>query len=91
MSLMYDKLLQFQPTSDLLGLIQVLVIVFGEEPPVFSKTAASNPPRPSYAPGGTPYPTGRYSRPHLVIDSRTMPATALNSIEMFNVSNLVQH
>jgi len=49
-----------QPQSDLQGLIQVLVCIFGEEPPVFAKpqanqthaTAASQPPY------HTPYPTG---------------------------------
>ena len=27
----------YQPRSDLLGLIQILIMIFGEEPPVFSK------------------------------------------------------
>lgn len=27
----------FQPQSDLYGLIQVMIVVFGEEPPVFSR------------------------------------------------------
>ncbi|KAJ8315558.1 hypothetical protein KUTeg_007708 [Tegillarca granosa] len=59
------------PQSDLLGLIQILVIVFSEEPPVFSRTQApptggirtpypshgsSNPPYPSSG-GGFPMPT----------------------------------
>ncbi|XP_056015299.1 tumor susceptibility gene 101 protein-like isoform X2 [Ostrea edulis] len=52
------------PQSDLLGLIQILVIVFGEEPPVFSRAAAltaqSHPPYPGAGPtpypGQTPYP-----------------------------------
>ncbi|KAK2158995.1 hypothetical protein NP493_1748g00001 [Ridgeia piscesae] len=46
------------PQADLLGLFQVLIIVFGEDPPVYSKVAA--PPRPAYPPtthdGNTPYP-----------------------------------
>lgn len=40
------------PQSDLLGLIQILVIVFGEEPPVFSRQsqmAQSRPPTPGPA------------------------------------------
>ena len=46
-----------QPTSDLLGLIQVLAIVFGEEPPVFSRSASRPQPPPYPAAGATPYPT----------------------------------
>lgn len=46
------------PQADLIGLFQVLIIVFGEDPPVYSKAAA--PPRPSYPPstqeGNMPYP-----------------------------------
>ena len=49
-----------QPTSDLLGLIQVLAIVFGEEPPVFSRSASRPQPPPYPAAGATPYPaTGK--------------------------------
>ncbi|XP_053545322.1 tumor susceptibility gene 101 protein [Bombina bombina] len=54
------------PPSDLLGLIQILIVVFGEEPPVFSRSAApapypmypaTGPPNTSYIPGGMPpYP-----------------------------------
>ncbi|KAI0210696.1 hypothetical protein LSAT2_004542 [Lamellibrachia satsuma] len=36
------------PQADLIGLFQVLVIIFGEDPPVYSKVAA--PPRPAYPP-----------------------------------------
>ena len=46
-----------QPTSDLLGLIQVLAIIFGEEPPVFSRSALRPHPPPYPAAGATPYPT----------------------------------
>ncbi|XP_075423792.1 tumor susceptibility gene 101 protein [Ascaphus truei] len=51
------------PPSDLLGLIQILVVVFGEEPPVFSRSAApapypmynaAGPPNASYMPGMPP-------------------------------------
>lgn len=43
------------PDSDLLGMIQILTIVFGEEPPVYSKSQSA-PPR--YQPTSqTPYPT----------------------------------
>lgn len=53
------------PSSDLLGLIQILAIVFGEEPPVFSKqqttpATSSQPPYPmTQQPAGSmaPYPT----------------------------------
>lgn len=44
------------PQSDLLGLIQILVIVFSEEPPVFSKSAAQQSRPPPYSSGQTPYP-----------------------------------
>ena len=50
--------LSFQPGSDLLGLVQVLVVVFGEEPPVFSKT--STPQRP---PPPVPYTTASVGVP----------------------------
>ncbi|XP_005990546.1 tumor susceptibility 101a [Latimeria chalumnae] len=59
------------PHSDLYGLIQVMIVVFGEEPPVFSRPAAqtpypsyqaAGPPNASYMPGMTPgvssYPPG---------------------------------
>ncbi|XP_077568230.1 tumor susceptibility gene 101 protein-like [Stigmatopora nigra] len=48
------------PHSDLYGLIQVMIVVFGEEPPVFSRPTtqapyqafqAAGPPNPSYVPG----------------------------------------
>jgi hypothetical protein len=52
--------------SFLLGLIQILVIVFSEEPPVFSRTQGSQNTRPPPFAGGptqTPYPSqaGKYS------------------------------
>uniref|UniRef100_UPI00398EE465 tumor susceptibility 101a n=1 Tax=Pristiophorus japonicus TaxID=55135 RepID=UPI00398EE465 len=49
-----------KPHSDLFGLIQVMIVMFGEEPPVFSRPAApptypqytaAGPPTPSYMPG----------------------------------------
>jgi hypothetical protein len=54
----------FQPQSDLLGLIQILAIVFGEEPPVFSKAAAVSAQfhMPYPVAGTTPYP-GQTSYP----------------------------
>lgn len=33
----------FQPHSDLYGLIQIMIVVFGEEPPVFSRPATQAP------------------------------------------------
>ncbi|CAC5394602.1 TSG101 [Mytilus coruscus] len=46
------------PQSDLLGLIQILVIVFSEEPPVFSRSASSQNRPPPYQGGSQqpPYP-----------------------------------
>ncbi|KAM5247280.1 tumor susceptibility gene 101 protein isoform 2-T2 [Ctenodactylus gundi] len=59
------------PQSDLLGLIQVMIVVFGEEPPVFSRPTisapyppyqATGPPNTSYMPnmpgGISAYPSG---------------------------------
>ncbi|XP_060119208.1 tumor susceptibility gene 101 protein isoform X3 [Heteronotia binoei] len=59
------------PQSDLIGLIQVMIVVFGEEPPVFSRPTisasyppypATGPPNTSYMPampsGMSPYPPG---------------------------------
>ncbi|NXI48441.1 TS101 protein, partial [Galbula dea] len=64
------------PQSDLLELIQVMIVVFGEEPPVFSRPTASSgyspyqatgPPTTSYVPGipgGIPtYPAGSTPNP----------------------------
>ncbi|XP_036440216.1 tumor susceptibility gene 101 protein [Colossoma macropomum] len=41
------------PQSDLFGLIQVMIVVFGEEPPVFSRPT-TQPPYQSYQPAGPP-------------------------------------
>jgi len=46
------KLVYSQNSSDLLGLIQVMIMTFGDRPPVYSKQ------RPDMAPS-TPYPTQR--------------------------------
>ncbi|XP_015675102.1 tumor susceptibility gene 101 protein isoform X2 [Protobothrops mucrosquamatus] len=59
------------PQSDLIGLIQVMIVVFGEEPPVFSRPTisasyppyqATGPPNTSYMPGMpsgiSPFPPG---------------------------------
>nr|XP_033783744.1 tumor susceptibility gene 101 protein [Geotrypetes seraphini] len=65
------------PQSDLLGLIQVMIVVFGDEPPVFARPSvpapypppyqATGPPNASYMPGIpagiTPYPPGHASNP----------------------------
>ncbi|OXB74142.1 UNVERIFIED_CONTAM: hypothetical protein H355_004479 [Colinus virginianus] len=63
------------PQSDLLELIQVMIVVFAEEPPVFSRPTASasyqpyqatGPPTTSYVPGMpgvSPYPTGSAANP----------------------------
>lgn len=44
------------PSSDLMGLIQILIMVFGEECPVFSRVPARPPPPGS---GQPPYPMGQ--------------------------------
>lgn len=45
----------FKPKSDLSGVIQIMAIVFGEEPPVFARPpGAVQPQRP-------PYPTNSYN------------------------------
>lgn len=55
------------PQSDLLGLIQVLCIVFGDEPPVFSKNSApQRPPPPTPYSGSStnlPYPAAGSGMP----------------------------
>ncbi|KAJ8343182.1 hypothetical protein SKAU_G00305110 [Synaphobranchus kaupii] len=60
------------PQSDLYGLIQVMIVVFGEEPPVFSRPTtqtpfqASGPPNASYMPGMptvSPYGPGHTANP----------------------------
>ncbi|XP_028916160.1 tumor susceptibility gene 101 protein isoform X1 [Ornithorhynchus anatinus] len=64
------------PQSDLLGLIQVMIVVFGDEPPVFSRPTvsasyppyqATGPPNTSYMPGMpsgiSPYPPGHPPNP----------------------------
>uniref|UniRef100_A0A8C1G0C0 Tumor susceptibility 101b n=1 Tax=Cyprinus carpio TaxID=7962 RepID=A0A8C1G0C0_CYPCA len=62
------------PQSELLGLIQVMVVVFGEEPPVFSRPTtqatypafpAAGPPNTSYMPStpGLPYGQGHSANP----------------------------
>ena len=43
------KYYTLQPGSDLTGLIQIMIMIFGEEPPVFSK--------PQKPPSALPYPT----------------------------------
>jgi len=66
--------MMLQPQSDLSGVIQVLVCVFGEEPPVFAKSqsqpaATAQPPYPPHmtqppaatAAGYAPYPTSGQS------------------------------
>lgn len=42
-----------QPQSDLYGLIQVMIVVFGEEPPVFSRPT-TQPPYQAFQAAGTP-------------------------------------
>ncbi|KAL3275189.1 hypothetical protein HHI36_019958 [Cryptolaemus montrouzieri] len=42
-------------TSDLLGLIQVMIVTFGEQPPVFAKPANKEVPYPTNSFGSTPY------------------------------------
>ncbi|XP_076853689.1 tumor susceptibility gene 101 protein [Brachyhypopomus gauderio] len=62
------------PQSDLFGLIQVMIVVFGDEPPVFSRPATqtpysafqtAGPPNPSYMPNppGSPFPQSHSPNP----------------------------
>ncbi|XP_028357444.1 tumor susceptibility gene 101 protein isoform X1 [Physeter macrocephalus] len=58
------------PQSDLLGLIQVMIVVFGEEPPVFSRPtiSASYPPYQATGPPNTYQVSGFFGgilRPHI--------------------------
>lgn len=48
-----------QPQSDLYGLIQVMIVVFGEEPPVFSRPT-TQPPYQAFQATGTP--NGKWPR-----------------------------
>ncbi|NP_001086736.1 tumor susceptibility 101 L homeolog [Xenopus laevis] len=60
------------PPSDLLGLIQILIVVFGEEPPVFSRSTAPAP-YPMYPATGPPNSLlGVSLLPPLVSDSLPM-------------------
>ncbi|XP_033124479.1 tumor susceptibility gene 101 protein-like [Anneissia japonica] len=43
------------PNSDLIGLIQVMSVVFGEASPVYAKPPQAAPPRPQYPSGGSPH------------------------------------
>ena len=45
-----------QPSSDLIGLIQVMSAVFGENSPVFAR-GSQPPPRPTYTPAAQPPPS----------------------------------
>ncbi|KAG1935079.1 tumor susceptibility gene 101 protein [Pimephales promelas] len=59
------------PQSNLFGLIQVMIVVFGDEPPVFSRPStqaafpAAGPPNTSYMPStpGLPYSQGHSANP----------------------------
>lgn len=73
------------PQSDLYGLIQVMIVVFGEEPPVFSRPSsqaaypafpAAGPPNTSYmpTPQGLPYSQGHSANPG-VFQGYPYPAT----------------
>lgn len=49
---LFNNLYNFlQTQSDLLGLIQVMICTFGEQPPVYAKPKNETPPQ------ATPYPT----------------------------------
>lgn len=45
--ILFIPLLRFQPSSDLLGLIQVMIVTFGDFPPVYSKPKENNAPYPA--------------------------------------------
>jgi len=80
MSVIYVIGVMLQPQSDLSGVIQVLVCVFGDEPPVFAKpqsqpTPAAQPPYPPHitqpptttATGYTPYPISGQASHNVVV------------------------
>lgn len=52
-SVIKPLLFALQPQSDLYGLIQVMIVVFGEEPPVFSRPTTQGP-FPTYQAAGPP-------------------------------------
>lgn len=66
------------PNSDLLGMIQILTIVFGDEPPVYSKAASQQPAQTRYPsqPSNTPYPAASMSYP---MPMPSMPGTQTNT------------
>ncbi|KAH3737966.1 hypothetical protein DPMN_044565 [Dreissena polymorpha] len=65
------------PNSDLLGLIQILVIVFGDEPPVYSRSQATNQPQPlRYPTQGTPYPPAGGEQMQAPSSSRSISSDA---------------
>lgn len=51
--MLFSLLLAPQPQSDLFGLIQVMIVVFGEEPPVFSRPT-TQPPYQAFQAAGPP-------------------------------------
>lgn len=51
--MLFSFLLAPQPQSDLYGLIQVMIVVFGEEPPVFSRPT-TQPPYQAFQAAGPP-------------------------------------
>nr|XP_054775007.1 tumor susceptibility gene 101 protein-like [Lytechinus pictus] len=59
--------------SDLVGLIQVMTVVFGESSPVYAKSAGQPPPRPSYTPGGGGMPGYPQSQPQSSYMPMPMP------------------
>ncbi|CAG7825947.1 unnamed protein product [Allacma fusca] len=61
-------------SSDLATLIQVLILTFGEQPPVYS--VFSSPPPPISQPN-VPYPTQSYNTPYPAMPSMPMPMPGL--------------
>lgn len=68
-----------QNGSDLLGLIQVMIVTFGEQPPVFARPKSDNNlPYPAYSPkppgfGSPPYPTSTPYPPSSVVSGGYPP------------------
>ena len=67
--------------SDLLGLIQVCIIVFSEQPPVFARSSQPAPPPPQQQPAQSPAFPGYPAQ----------PPTSLPSKRYFKLSLLLCH
>jgi len=68
-------------SSDLLDLIQVLIITFQEQPPVYAVQSSPQPqPQPVMPPMNVPYPTQNYATPYPPITAMPMPPMSMPSM-----------